>query len=161
MKTQIISIAAKFRSATLTVVALGLLSAGSASAMGINGLLGVQPGFPQIDGTSGPGQGATGTPIGGGFSLINIVSTPTLYFPDADTLSFVNDGLFSISGIFGPDAVDVGAFSITGGTTTTGLTSPLLFGDIIEYGIENTSSNPGGTDRMDFLLNPIKMGRSR
>ena len=127
---------------------------GSVSAMGINGLLGVQPGFPQIDGTSGPNGGAFFTPFGGGVGTLNITSTPNLYFPDSNTLQFINGGSLTISAVIDEMDISTAGFVLTGGTTTGGLGNPLLIGSLLSYGLENSTQNALGTDRADFLLNP-------
>lgn len=154
MNKLITSTAEIFKSASLVAVALCMFAAGSASAMGINGLLGVQPGFPQIDGTSGPNGGASFTPTGGGFGNLVINSTPNLYFPDSGTLQFISGGSLTINGIIGESTISAAGFVLTGGTTSGGLGNPLLVGQLLEYGLENTNTNPGGTDRADFLVNP-------
>ena len=154
MSKFITSAVQKIKSACLVTVTLCLFAAGSASAMGINGLLGVQPGFPQIDGTSGPNGGASFNPVGGGFGNLIVNSTPNLYFPDSNSLQFINGGSFSINAVIGESSISAAGFVLTGGTTTGGLGNPLLVGQLLEYGLENTSPNAGGTDRADFLVNP-------
>lgn len=150
-----------FKSAVVVAAVISIVSFGSASAMGINGLIGVQPGFPQIDVNGGPGQGVSFTPFldinldPTGQGLLRVSSTPGLYFPDASSLDLIQNGLFDLSAVIGPTGMSPIGLVITNGTTGGGLADPLLVADILEYGLENTSSNPGGTDRADFLLNPL------
>ena len=87
--------ATKLRSAAFAVVTLSVLlvgSIGSASAMGVNGLIGVFPGFPQIDGTGVLDQGVSYIPTGGGQGLLSATSTPNFYFPDAGSIEFIQNG---------------------------------------------------------------------
>ena len=152
----------KLRSLAFTAVTLSVLlvgSIGSASAMGINGLIGVIPGFPQIDGSSTAGQGANFIPIGGGEGLLTVTSTPNLYFPDAGSLvpilpDPVKGRLLELTAIIDSTGASSASVEISWGSAG-GLPSPLLVAEILEYGLENTSANPGGTDRADFLLNPL------
>ena len=150
-------IRSRLRSLALAVVTLSLLivgSFGSASAMGVSGLLGVVPGFPQIDGSGTDGQGASYAPTGGGAGLLTLTSTPNIYLSDPGSFAFINDGILTMSAFIdsaGNSPADITIFSGSAGA----LGSPLLIADIISFGLENTNSNPGGTDRADFLLDPV------
>jgi len=133
----------------ITLAALFLCSTGTAWSMSTDGLIGVNPGFPQIDATSGPGQGVT---YDSASRTLTVISTPTLYFPDANTLNFVDGGLLTLIANFNPAGnLASGSLLITG-TTSGGLGDPLLSGQLLRLGLEDTSPNPGGTDRGDFLF---------
>jgi hypothetical protein len=135
----------------ITLVALFLCSTGTAWSMSTDGLIGVSPGFPQIDATSGPGQGVI---YDSASRTLTVTSTPTLYFPDSSTLNFITGGLLTIIANFNLDGNLAGGSLFISGTTSGGLSDPLLSGSLLSLGLEDTSPTPGGTDRGDFLFAP-------
>ncbi len=133
----------------ITLAALLLFSTGTAWSMSTDGLIGVSPGFPQIDATSGPGQGVI---YDSASRTLTVTSTPTLYFPDSSTLNFINGGLLTLIANFNPAGNLAGGSLLITGTTSGGLGDPLLSGNLLRLGLEDSSPNSGGTDRGDFLF---------
>jgi MYXO-CTERM domain-containing protein len=136
--------------ASITIIAILICSISTVAAQGISGLLGDLPGHPQVESTGGAaGQGCS---FDSGTMTLTITSTPQLYFPDADTLNFVNAGLLTLTAMVDTNGnVISGSIDITG-TTSGGLGDPLLLGNVVEMGLENSGALPGETDRGDFLI---------
>ena len=119
-----------------------------ALAQGTGGLLGIQPGFPQLDTTGAVGQTCAYDSTTG---VLTIESTPNLYFPDGNTLNFVNGGLVTITAtVDALGGISSGSI-VVNGTTSGGLGDPLLTGGLsATYGLSDTNPTPGATDQGDF-----------
>jgi hypothetical protein len=145
-RTKIRSVAA----ASITIIASLICLVGTAGAQGTGGLLGDLPGYPQVESTGGAaGQGCS---FDSGTMTLTITSTPQLYFPDADTLNLVDAGVLTLTAMVDTNGnVISGSAEITG-TTSGGLGDPLLLGNVVEMGLENSGALPNETDRSDFLL---------
>jgi hypothetical protein len=118
-----------------------------ALAQGTTGLLGVTPGFPQV--AAGSGQQCSydsGT--------LTITSLHNLYLPDSNTSDQITAGMLTLTATLDL-AGNVTSGSITlNGTTTGGLSDPLLTGNLVAIGLEDTSPLSGGIDHGDFRVTP-------
>lgn len=140
----------KLNRTTVLLAAIYFCTSGSALALPTDGLLGVQPTFPQIEATSTAGQGVVYNSLS---RTLTVISTPTFYFPTASTIDTIVGGLVTLIANFDAGGnVSGGTFSVTGTTNTGGLTSPLLLGTVFGVGLENSNSGIGTTDRGDFLI---------
>jgi hypothetical protein len=134
--------------AAALVLAAGAVAPANA---GPTGLLGLMPGFPQLDVNSAGGQGCS---YDSGTQTLTITATASFYFPTASSLDFVTGGLVTLTaGIDNSGNLTGGTF-VVNGTTTGGLTDPLLTGTVSDYGTENSSAVPNATDRADFRMTP-------
>ena len=134
------------------VTAVFMVSVGPALSGGTSGLLGVQPGFPQLDSTGGPGQGCS---YDSGTMTLTVTSTPGLYFSDANSLDFVTAGVLTVTTVLDlAGNVQSGTFVVNGTTAIGGLTDPLLTGIVDSIGLSDTSAPAGGTDQGDYRISP-------
>ena len=134
------------------IIAILFCSTGTALAAVQDGLVGVAPGFPQIDapGAVGVGQQCSYDSI---TETLTIESTAQLYLPDANSFEFINNGLLTLTAMIDDTGnLTAGTLTITG-TTNSGLTDPLMTGDLVALGMEDTNP-PGGSDRGDFRATP-------
>jgi hypothetical protein len=85
---------------------------------------------------------------------LTVSGEPNLYFPDANTLDRINGGSLSLTvTLDGSGNATSGTMTING-TTDAGLADPLLTADVDAIGLEDSSPNPGGTDRIDLRMTP-------
>lgn len=141
----------KFFVFIIGIQTLLLLWSGSASA-GVGGLLGVQPGYPNI---SFAGSGASYNAPTGALS-INSVPAVTIFVAGGAIENVTGAASLSISatisntGMLSPG----GTFTLTGTVTNTvtsaTYTGTLLAGTVQDYGIQDVAA----TDFMDFRITP-------
>jgi len=135
------------------MMAILFCSISTTNALGTDGLLGDLPGYPQVESTGG--AAGLGCSFDSSSMTLTITSTPQLYFPDADTLNFVDAGLLTLTAMVDLDGnVISGSIDITGSTSTLG--DPLLLGNVVEMGLENSGALPVATDRGDFLIEVLE-----
>jgi hypothetical protein len=127
-----------------------MIIAGPVSAQGTDGLLGVFPGFPQVD-AQGAGQQCS---FDSGSLTLTIMSTPSIYFSDANTLELINAGMLTLTATTDIDGNVQSGSLVINGSTTGGLGDPLLTGDVVMMGLEDSSPQIGATDRGDFRITP-------
>jgi hypothetical protein len=127
-----------------------MIIAGPVSAQGTDGLLGVIPGFPQVD-AQGAGQQCS---FDSGSMTLTIMSTPNIYLSDANTLELINAGMLTLTATTDIDGNVQSGSLVINGSITGGLGDPLLTGDVVMMGLEDSSPEIGGTDRGDFRITP-------
>ena len=144
--SKVIGTVAKTAAATTAVL---MFLVGPAYGGGINGLLGVIPGVPQVDSTGVVGQGCTFVTNGNGGTL-TVTSTPGLYISLLG-LEFINPGgLLTINAELDAAGNVISGDIVINGTTPSGLTDPMLTGDLVAIGLANLGTTPGATDQGDF-----------
>lgn len=156
MEINLRSLLTRLRTAARVSIAMAVLLAGfngTAWAQGTTGLLGVSPGFPQVDGA---GSGQTCSYDSGSMTL-TLMALTNSYLPDPNNFENISNGMITITAELdasGNPVNGTGKLTING-TTSSGLTDPLLTGDIVGIGLQDTNNSATlATDRADVRATP-------